>query len=142
MMNNLLVNDLLEMEPVENLSRNWMRPWRGELAQSAPQIKVDVSELDGSYKVKAEIPGVKKEDIDVRIDGDQVTISAEVKKENQEKKDGRVLRSECRYGYASRSFSLDREFDEAKSTAKYENGILELTLPKKTGSTTKRLAIS
>jgi len=142
MMNNLLVNDLLEMEPVENLSRNWMRPWRGELAQSAPQIKVDVSELDGSYKVKAEIPGVKKEDIDVRIDCDQVTISAEVKKENQEKKDGRVLRLERRYGYASRSFSLDREVDEAKSTAKYENGILELTLPKKTGSTTKRLAIS
>jgi len=141
-MNNLLVNDLLEMEPVENLSRNWMRPWRGELAQSAPQIKVDVSELDGSYKVKAEIPGVKKEDIDVRIDCDQVTISAEVKKENQEKKDGRVLRLERRYGYASRSFSLDREVDEAKSTAKYENGILELTLPKKTGSTTKRLAIS
>jgi HSP20 family protein len=142
MMNNLLVNDLLEMEPVENLSRNWMRPWRGELAQSAPQIKVDVSELDGSYKVKAEIPGVKKEDIDVRIDCDQVTISAEVKKENQEEKDGRVLRLERRYEYASRSFSLDREVDEAKSTAKYENGILELTLPKKTGSTTKRLAIS
>jgi HSP20 family protein len=142
MMNNLLVNDLLEMEPVENLSRNWMRPWRGELAQSAPQIKVDVSELDGSYKVKAEIPGVKKEDIDVRIDCDQVTISAEVKKENQEEKDGRVLRLERRYGYASRSFSLDREVDEAKSTAKYENGILELTLPKKAGSTTKRLAIS
>jgi HSP20 family protein len=85
---------------------------------------------------------VKKDEIEVRIDGDQVTISAEVKKENQEEKDGRVLRLERRYGYASRSFSLDREFDEAKSTAKYENGILELTLPKKTGSTTKRLAIS
>ena len=141
-MTDLLVNDLLEMEPAERLFRNWMRPWRGELAQSTPQIKVDVSEIDSGYQVKAEIPGVKKEDIDVRIDGDQVTISAEVKKEAEEKKDGRVLRSERRYGYASRSFSLGCEVDEAKSAARYENGILELTLPKKVGTPTKRLAIA
>jgi HSP20 family protein len=140
-MNELRVNDPFAMEPMSEIFRGMLRPWRSELTQTAPQIKLDVHEADGSYTVKAEVPGVSKDDIDVRIDGNQVTISAEVKKTQEEKKDGRVLRSERQYGYASRSFALACEVDEAKSTAKYQDGILELSLPKKTKSSSKRLPV-
>ncbi|MDE2095020.1 MAG: Hsp20/alpha crystallin family protein [Burkholderiales bacterium] len=133
---------LFALEPMEDMFRNLMRPWRGELAERAPIIRLDVHEGDGNYTVKAEVPGVRKEDIDVRIDGNQVTISAELKKEKDEKKNGRVLRSERQYGYASRSFALASDVDEAKSVAKYHDGILELTLPKKTSTSSKRLPIA
>ena len=109
--------------------------------EPAPRIKLDLHELETSYTVKAEIPGVRKEDIDVRVDGNVVTISAEVKKEKEEKKEGRVLRSERQEGYASRSFTLACPVDEAKAAAKYENGILELSLPKKAETSTKRLPV-
>ena len=140
-MNELRVNDLFEMDPFETSFRRLMRPWRLEGAERAPQIKVDLDEHEDSYVVKAEIPGVRKEDIDVRIDRNQVTISAEVKKEKEEKKEGRVLRSERQYGFASRSFSLASDVDDAKANAKYENGVLQLTLPKKAASSNKRLPI-
>lgn len=140
-MNSPRVNDLLAIEPFEDAFRRMLGPWRSDTAERAPQIKVDLHESDGSYTLKAEVPGVRKEDIDVRIDGNQVSISAEVKKESEEKKGGRVLRSERHYGYASRSLWLDKPVDEAKSQAKYSNGVLELTLPKKTEASTKRLAI-
>jgi len=119
----------------------FMRPLRFDAAQPA-QIKIDVSEDDKDYTVAAEIPGVKKEDIKVRIDGNQVTISAELKKEKEEREGSRLLRSERQYGFASRTFSLAFDVDEAKSAAKYENGILELTLPKKTTTSSKRLPIA
>lgn len=141
-MNDLRVNDLFSMEPFDDVFRGLMRPWRADLAQQAPQIKLDLSETDAQYTVKAEIPGVKKEDIDVRIDGNQITIGAELKKESEEKKDGRVLRSERQYGYASRSFTLASAVDEAKSAAKYQDGVLELTLPKTTSTASKRLPIA
>jgi len=141
-MNDLRVNDLFSMEPIDDMFRGLMRPWPASATARAPQIKLDVSEGDANYVVKAEVPGVRKEDIDVRIEGNQVTISAEVKKDKEEKKDGRVLRSERHYGYASRSFSLACDVDEAKSGAKYENGILELTLPKKLTTSSKRLPIA
>jgi HSP20 family protein len=141
-MNDLRVNELFEMEPFEDAFRRLLRPWRSDLQdRGAPQIKVDVAETDMNYTLKAEVPGVRKEDIEVRIDGNQVNISAEVKKESEEKKDGRVIRSERRYGYASRSLWLDSPVDDAKAQAKYNNGVLELTLPKKAATSTKRLAI-
>ncbi len=141
-MNDLRVHDLFSMEPFDDVFRGLMRPWRADLAQQAPQIKLDLSETDAQYTVKAEIPGVKKEDIDVRIDGNRITIGAELKKESEEKKDGRVLRSERQYGYASRSFTLASAVDEAKSAAKYQDGVLELTLPKTTSTASKRLPIA
>ncbi len=140
-MNELRTNDPFAMEPMSEFFRGMPRLWRSQLAQDAPQIKLDVHEADGSYTVRAEVPGVGKDDIDVRIDGNQVTIAAEVKKDQEQKKDGRVLRSERQYGFASRSFTLACEVDEAKSTAKYQDGILELSLPKKTKSSSKRLSI-
>lgn len=142
-MNDLRTNDLLALDPIDDIFRGFVRPWAlGQAAARAPQIKLDVHEADANYVVKAEVPGVRKEDIDIRIEGNQVTISAEVKKDKEEKKDGRILRSERHYGYASRTFSLASDVDEAKSSAKYENGILELTLPKKTTSSSKRLPIA
>jgi len=140
-MNELRVPDPFALDPIDDVFRNLMRPWRMDLASQAPQIKIDLSETDDKYTVKAEIPGVKKEDIDVRIDGSLVSIGAEVKNESQEKKDGRVLRSERRYGYASRSFTLASEVDDSKSEARYENGVLQLVLPKKAGTASKKLAI-
>jgi HSP20 family protein len=140
-MSELRVFDPLALEPLEDTFRSLMRPWRMEGMDVAPRIKLDLNELDTSYTVKADIPGVRKEDIDVRVDGNVVTISAEVKKEKEEKKEGRVLRSERQEGYASRSFTLACPVDEAKAVAKYENGILELSLPKKAATSTKRLSV-
>ncbi len=141
-MNELRLPDLFEMDPLPASLRELWRPWRTEAAERAPQIRLDVSETDSYYMVKAEIPGVRKEDIDVRVDRNQVTISAEVKQDKEEKKDGRLLRSERRYGYASRSFMLDADVEQGGADAKYSNGVLELKLPKKPVSTGKRLNIA
>lgn len=141
-MNELKVRDLLSADPFDDAFRNFLRPWVSRGVDLAPEIKVDIVESTGDYKLKAEIPGVRKEDIQIDIDDNKVSISAEVKKESEEKKDDRVIRSERQYGYASRSLWLDNPVDQSKSKAKYENGVLELTLPKKTASTAKRLTIA
>ena len=141
-MNDLRVKNLLVREAFEDAFRHFLRPWRTELADCAPQIRVDLNEHEGNYTVKAKVPGVHKEDIGIRIDGNQLTVSAEVKKETQEKKGDRVLRSERQYGYASRSLWLDCPVDEAKVVAKYRNGVLELSVPKKAATWAKRLSIT
>jgi HSP20 family protein len=107
----------------------------------AVDIAVDVSEDDKAYTVKAEIPGVKKEDISVSVEGNQVSIQAEVKKEKEEKDNGKVLRSERYYGAMYRSFTLPTDVDQAKADAKYADGILQLVLPKKAGGGMKKLEI-
>lgn len=140
-MNELRVNDVFRMEPVETMMRRLLAPWRADLEDATPQIRLDVSEKEGSYAVKAEIPGVNKEDIDVRVDGDLVTISAEVKGQHDEKEDGRLVRAERRYGYASRSFSLGQQVDSGKVEATYKDGVLQLLLPKLPGATATRVAI-
>ena len=140
-MNDLRVKDFVDFDPIETAFRNMLRPWRESRLETAPQIKLDVDETDGEYIVKAEIPGVRKEDIDVRIDGNLVTLSAEVKKESEEKKGNRVLRSERQYGYASRSFTLASAVDDGKADAKYANGVLTLKLPKRAAESRKRLTI-
>lgn len=107
-----------------------------------PQIKLEVSEEDKVYRVKAEIPGVKKENINVTVDGKQISISAEVKKEKEEKEGEKVIRSERYYGKVSRSFSLDQAVDESATQAKYTDGVLEMTLPKKSGTITKKITVA
>jgi HSP20 family protein len=111
-----------------------MQPWMpGRGAGAAPSMRMDVSEAQDAYTVKAEMPGLKKEDIKVSIDGRQVTISAESKSETEEKQGETMLRSERRYGRMFRSFSLPQEIDDDKAQARYENGVLQLTLPKRGG---------
>lgn len=109
--------------------------------QPQMEIKVDVKENDKAYTVHADIPGVKKEDIQVSVDGNQISISAESRVEKEEKKGDKVLRSERYCGKVARSFTLAHDVDEAQSQAKYADGVLELTLPKKAATSTKKLAI-
>lgn len=127
----------------DDLFRGFLvRPVVSEGAQLPQRLKVEVSEEDRHYKVLADIPGVKKEDIHVDINGDQVSISAEVKQEKEAKENGgRVLHSERYYGKLSRSFRLGQEIDQAGAQAKYSDGVLELTLPKKQVESARRLSI-
>jgi HSP20 family protein len=142
-MNTTRLPSLFAADPfaLDDAFRSFMRPLRWEPAPEAPQIKIDVSEADDAYTVKAEIPGVRKEDIHVEIDGAQVMITAEVKKDMEEKKEGRVLRSERSYGFASRMFSVGVEIDRTKAVAKYLDGVLNLTLPKKMATHTEPLRV-
>lgn len=111
-------------------------------AVAAPQMKLDVTEDDKAYTVKAEIPGVTKEDIKISVDGNQVSISAEVKKETEKKEGKRVVHSERYYGQVSRSFTLAQEVEQGSAKASYKDGVLEAVLPKKPGKTGKQIAIS
>lgn len=140
-MNELMNFDPFSPSPIEETLRSMMRPWRMDVAERAPSMRLDIAETDKDYQIKAEIPGVNKEDIDVRIEGNQVTLSAEVRKEKQEKDDGRVLRSERAYGYVSRSFTLGCPLDDAKADARYENGVLTLAIPKKAEAAGRKLSI-
>lgn len=128
-------------EPFDDLFRGFFRPVRFEGQAQSMQIKMDVKENAKSYAVHAEIPGAKKEDIHVTIDGNQVSISAEVKKEKEEKDGDKVLRSERYFGKVTRSFALGGEIDEGAATAKYNDGVLELTLPKKLVASSRKLTV-
>jgi HSP20 family protein len=142
-MNELRMPDLFDIEPFPSHGlRSLWRPWRADGSEGAPQIRLDVRETDAAYTVKAEIAGVRKEDIDVQVNGNQVTISADVKQEKEERDGGRVLRSERRYGYASRSFTLGSAVDPAAVKARYESGVLELTLPKVATSESRRITVN
>lgn len=120
----------------------FLRPMRLEAGPEQPvRIKMDVREDDKAYTVHAEIPGVKKEDISVSIDGNQVSIGAEVKSQKEEKQGEKVLRTERYYGKVYRAFSLAQDVDQEGAKAKYENGVLELTLPKRAATATRRLTV-
>ena len=119
-----------------------MRPLMRTGIEMEPQIRVDVKEVDGEYRIDAEIPGVKKDDIHVSIEGKRVSISAEVKQEKEVKEGQRIICCERSYGMTSRSFTLADEIDQGKVQAKYNNGILELTLPKKPGAARKEIPVS
>ncbi|MCX7897183.1 MAG: Hsp20 family protein [Rhodocyclaceae bacterium] len=138
------MSKLMRYDPFEDFFRGFfVRPIEmgGLSTMETPSIKVDVKEREKDYLVQAELPGVKKEDIHVTIDGDVVSISAERKEEKEVKEGERVIRSERYFGKVSRSFQLGHEIDEAAAKAKFVDGVLELTLPKKAAAQVKRLAI-
>ena len=120
----------------------FLRPVRLD-ADALPdqQIKLDVAESAAAYQVSAAMPGVKKDDIKVSVDGNVVRISAEAKKETDEKSGDQVLRSERYYGLLERSFSLESDIDEGRVEAKYADGVLKLMLPKKAAGAARRIAI-
>jgi len=139
------VANILRYNPADNafddLFRGFfMRPVRFD-GQQDIQIRLDVSEDDKAYSVHAEIPGVKKEDIHVNIDGSQVAISAEVKNEKEVKEGEKLLRSERYFGKVSRTFVLDQDVDEETAQAKYAEGVLELRLPKRSSAKAKSIEI-
>ena len=119
----------------------FVRPVECDGAGEAPLVRVDVKENADSYEVHAELPGIMKDDINVHIDGSVVSISAERKLNKELKDDERILRSECYYGKVSRSFQLEQDIDEARSSAKFVDGVLELTLPKKLETQATKLTI-
>ena len=119
----------------------YVKPLHGDALPTAAQIKVDVKESDKAYTVHAEVPGVSKEDIHVSLDGSVVTLRAEVKQQDSQSKDEKVLRTERYYGAVSRSFQLPQDIDQTQAKAKYDNGVLTLTLPKKLAGGSQRLAI-
>ena len=131
---NELVDDLFKGFLVRPVSYSG----RGDALARA---RVDVAEKNGAYKVTAELPGVKKDDIQVSIDGAQVTLAAEVKQEKEASTDERVLHAERTFGKVTRSFTLPQEIDEAKVEAKFRDGVLELTLPKKAAEKRKPILI-
>ena len=129
--------------PLDNLFNDFFRP-AFVLENRAPdvaRIRVDVKETGDAYTVDAEIPGVKKEGINVEIEGNEVTIAAEVRNGKEARDGERVLRTERFYGKAERRFVLPQEIDEAKASAKFSDGVLELTLPKKQAVASRRVEI-
>src|SRR4051812_18713860 len=118
-MNNVVSYDPFVDTGIDELFRGFFRPVRMEGGRAPVNIKLDVTETGDGYVVHAEMPGMKKDDINVEIDGNVVTITGEVKRESQNKDGDKTLRSERYYGSVHRTFTLPRELDESKSEAKY-----------------------
>src|SRR6476620_7456249 len=133
--------------PLEDAFENVLRGvpvWLPNPETRAPaptQFRLDVTENDREYRVLAELPGVKKEEISITVSGNQVAVSAEVKHEKDVKNGDTVLRAERYYGKIQRAFALGQEVDEDTAQAKYNDGVLELTLPKRTAAAAKKLAV-
>jgi HSP20 family protein len=139
--------NISRFNPLEDAFENMFRGipvWlpNPETRAAAPTpFRMDVTENDKEYRVLAELPGVKKEDISITINGQEVAVSAELKYEKDVKNGDVVLRAERCYGKIQRVFSLGHELDEATAQAKYTDGVLQLTLPKKAAAAAKRLAV-
>lgn len=150
-----MANNLTRFDPLGELARfeplrgveDFFRDFRIKHAlrdfDTQAMIRVDVGETDKDYTVKAELPGMKKEDIKVDVDGKQVSISAETKRESEQKDGATIVRNERFVGQCYRSFTLEHEIDDAMAEAKYEDGVLTLTLPKRVGKEgAKKLVIT
>ena len=139
--------NITRFNPVQDAFENLFRGvpvWLPEPQTSAPapmKFRMDVTENDREYQVLAELPGVKKEEISITITGNEVAVSAEVKHEKDIANGETVLRAERYYGKIQRAFALGQEVDEATAQAKYNDGVLELTLPKKTVAAAKKIAV-
>lgn len=132
------------IDQLDDLLAGFFRPVASggrNLAGNGNDIRIDVREDEKAYTVEAIVPGVKKDDINVDIDGNEVSISAEVKNEKEVKEGERVLRTERFYGKTSRRFALAQEIDEAGAEARYEDGVLKLRLPKKAPANVRKLTI-
>jgi HSP20 family protein len=137
------MNDLARLERFDDLFPDFFRRFARTMpfaAEAPAEIKLDVTENDKDYQVRAVVPGAKKEDIRVSVDGNYVSITAEVRKEKEEKS-GRSLLKEAYYGSASRGFSLSHDIDDKAVIAKLEDGVLKLTLPKRSGTGSRTIAI-
>jgi HSP20 family protein len=140
-MANLSLFDPMSTQMSKLLQSFGLRPGLLE-AENRLEMKIDLSEDDKSYIVRADIPGVKKEDIHIDLDGNRVSISAEVKTAKEEKKNETVIHTERYEGKVFRSFTLSSNIDESKAEAVYKDGVLQLTLPKLAGGTARRISIS
>lgn len=128
----------LEMFPPWTRFRRWM----SELPAAEPTMKLDVTENGKAFTVKVDLPGVKKEDISIEVEGNQVSVTAETKKETEEKEGDTVIHTERYYGRQSRTFMLSSEIDRNAVEAKFAEGVLTLTLPKTEAAKVQRITIS
>jgi HSP20 family protein len=136
------MGNLIRRDTLDDLFRGFfVRPVDFGPEADAPALRIDVRDQEQAYLVHAEIPGVKKEDIHVAVDGAVVSLTAERREEKDVKQGERVLRTERYFGKVSRSFQLAQEIDEEHVTAKYTDGILELSLPKKAATQARRITI-
>jgi len=141
------MNQIRLLEPglsdsLESAFRRFLSPWNGEVDAPALRMRIDVTETPQAYAVEADMPGVNKEDIDVRVHGNLVQIDAEIKRQSQRPTNGdKLLRSERYQGSISRSFSLAQDIDESKIKAHYDKGVLSLELPKKAQEAFRKVAI-
>jgi len=119
----------------------YVKPLHGDPLPNPGQIRMDVKENGEAYTVSAEIPGVRKEDIHVTIEGGMVMVRADVKQEDSQTQDDKLLRSERYFGSVSRGIQLPQDVDQGQAKAKYDNGVLTLTLPKKQGNGGQKLRI-
>lgn len=117
-----------------------LRPFFNKLM--ADDIPVEVKEDAQSYTIEAEIPGVRKEDIRINVDGNYLSISAEIKRASQTAQNERVFCSERFYGAVSRGLQLPTAIDPSKTVATYENGVLTLTLGKVSNGSGKLITIN
>ncbi len=117
-----------------------LRPWMRDFEDSATDMRLDVHEDDESYRVTADLPGVKKKDIQISVEGNQVTIEAEIKRE-ESKKERKQLHTERYYGRIYRSFTLPQRMDSEKCSASYDDGVLTLKLLKKTNGSSRRIDV-
>ncbi|MFN3492927.1 MAG: Hsp20/alpha crystallin family protein [Hydrogenophaga sp.] len=139
-MNNLIARRSLFDDFFKEMSPAfYVKPLHGEGLPA--QIRVDVKETPNAYTLEAEIPGVAKEDIHVNVEGNVVSLRAEVKQFDRQTDGEKVLRSERYFGSVSRSFQMPADIDNSGARAKYENGVLQLVLPKKSASVGQRLTI-
>ncbi len=120
----------------------FVRPLHGDPLPSPSQIKIDVKDDGDAFTVYADIPGVKKEDLQVEIEGNTVSLRAEINQIDQQSSSDKILLVERYSGVVSRAFNLPMELDKDAAKAKYENGVLTLTLPKKQLVKSKRLEIA
>ncbi|AOY95035.1 heat-shock protein Hsp20 [Cupriavidus sp. USMAA2-4] len=139
-MSNIRLHDPFSLEPIGDVMQGMLRALRGS-ADSGMPFKVDVSESDKAYTVVAEIPGAKKEDIQVAVERGTVMISAKVERASETKEGERVIRRERYAGTMQRAFTLDSNIDEGSVDASYEDGVLKVVLPKKEATPQQRITI-
>ncbi len=113
-------NDFWNVEPIVRTQ-----------APSFRKMSTDVREVEDGYIIDMELPGIKKEDVTVELKEGYLTVSAESKRENKSENDGKFIRQERYCGKYERSFFVGDEIEQADVKAKYEDGILVLTVPKK-----------
>ena len=141
------MNSLVKLR--ENLMRDFFNEWTTPGVVIRPlhgrplpeEFAVELREDDGRYVLEAEIPGLKKEDIQIEIDGPLVSIGAEVKQCDKKMENERLVQSERYYGAVTRRITLPSEVDSIRCEAIYQDGLLTLVLPKKASAAAKRIAV-
>jgi HSP20 family protein len=130
-------------EDFDRAMNGFFRPlrWPEEAEAQALVPAIDVVERENDFVIKTEMPGVKKDDIQVTLEDGVLTIAGETKSETKEEKEGRVIRQERRFGRYVRSLHLNTQVDEKQIKASYKDGVLELTLPKAEAAKPKKITV-